>query len=221
MRQNTRFLQRQDSKQPVINELRRTIAEGGEGQFILRNYRKDGSLFWNELSITPVRDVTGKLTHYIGVQTDITQRKLAEEALRKSEERWQLVLEGNNDGIFDWNIKTNEAFISARLQQMLGYADREINLHFHQWQSNVHPEDLDRVIKKLRTHLNKKLKLYIDEYRLRCKNGTYKWVLVRGQTLYEEGKAQRMVGSLQDITLRKEAEERLRTSEQKLSFLLP
>ena len=217
---NTRFLQRQDSKQPVINELRRTIAEGGEGQFILRNYRKDGSLFWNELSITPVRDVTGKLTHYIGVQTDITQRKLAEEALRKSEERWQLVLEGNNDGIFDWNIKTNEAFISARLQQMLGYADREINLHFHQWQSNVHPEDLDRVIKKLRTHLNKKLKLYIDEYRLRCKNGTYKWVLVRGQTLYEEGKAQRMVGSLQDITLRKEAEERLRTSEQKLSFLL-
>ncbi|MCP2727548.1 PAS domain S-box protein [Limnofasciculus baicalensis] len=217
---NTRFLQRQDTKQPVINKLRRTIAEGGEGQFILRNYRKDGSLFWNELSITPVRDVMGKLTHYIGVQTDITQRKLAEEALKKSEERWQLVLEGNNDGIFDWNIKTNEAFISARLQQMLGYADREINLHFHQWQSNVHPEDLDRVIKNLRTHLNKKSKLYIDEYRLRCKNGTYKWVLVRGQTLYEEGKAQRMVGSLQDITLRKQAEERIRTSEQKLSFLL-
>lgn len=217
---NPRFLQRKDTNQSVINELRRTIAEGREGQFILRNYRKDGKLFWNELSITPVLDSQGELTHYIGVQTDITQRKLAEEALKKSEERWQLVLEGNNDGIFDWNIKTNEALISGRLREMLGYANRDVNLHFNQWQLNVHPDDMDRVMQKLRAHLNTRSKLYIDEYRLRCKDGSFKWILVRGQTLYEEEKPQRMVGSLQDITPRKQAEQKLRSSEQKLSFLL-
>ncbi|HBL62326.1 MAG TPA: hypothetical protein DDZ80_29195, partial [Cyanobacteria bacterium UBA8803] len=218
---NCHFLQGNDTDQPALDELRRAIAVGEEGQFILRNYRKDGTLFWNELSITPIRDATGCLMHYIGVQTDITERKQGEEALKKSEERWQLVLRGNNDGLFDWNIKTNEVFISARLKEMLGYDIQKTILNFDEWHSRVHSEDLAMATDSLQAYLKRKSPHYMGEYRLRSKDGSYKWILARGQAQWDEaGQPVRMVGSLQDITLRKQAEEQLRASQQKLSFLL-
>ncbi|HBL57146.1 MAG TPA: hypothetical protein DDZ80_00785, partial [Cyanobacteria bacterium UBA8803] len=79
---NCRFLQGNDKNQPALKELRHAIAKARETQVILRNYRKDGTLFWNQFCLTPVRDDTGRLTHFIGVQTDITKRQQQEEALR-------------------------------------------------------------------------------------------------------------------------------------------
>ncbi|MGK7877190.1 MAG: PAS domain S-box protein [Xenococcaceae cyanobacterium] len=139
------------------------------------------------------------------------ERKRAEKALRESEERWQLVLRGNNDGIWDWNIKTNEAFISPRWKEMLGYEDHEIENHHNEWISRVHPDDLDWIMEALQAHLDRKTPYSFSEYRLRCKDGSYKWILSRGQALWdEEGKPVRMVGSNTDITERKQREEALR-----------
>lgn len=76
---NCRFLQGPDTDPKVIEKIRQSIREGQECQVVLKNYRKDGTPFWNELTISPVRDASGCLTHFIGVQTDITQRKQAEE----------------------------------------------------------------------------------------------------------------------------------------------
>ncbi len=78
---NGRFLQNQDTDQPELEHIRRAVREKRDGKALLRNYRKDGSLFWNELSISPVRNEAGEVTHYIGIQNDVTERKQYEEQL--------------------------------------------------------------------------------------------------------------------------------------------
>ncbi len=78
---NCRFLQRDDRDQPALEEVRAAIQEGRECRVVVRNYRKDGALFWQELSISPVRDDRGAITHFVGIQDDVTERKLAEERL--------------------------------------------------------------------------------------------------------------------------------------------
>ena len=91
--QNCRFLQGNDTNQPELHELRRALKAHEPCCVTLRNYHKDGTLFWNELSLSPVRDADGQLTHFIGVQTDVTQRKQAEEELHKSKEAIRLLYE--------------------------------------------------------------------------------------------------------------------------------
>lgn len=83
---NCRFLQRADTDQGTIDQIRKAVREQCECQVLIKNYRKDGTLFWNELTISPVRDASGRVTNFIGVQTDVTERKRAEEEVRLSEE---------------------------------------------------------------------------------------------------------------------------------------
>ncbi len=142
---------------------------------------------------------------------DITQRKYAEIALRESEERWQLALRGNNDGIWDWNLKTNEVFFSQRWKQMLGYEDQEVSNYLDEWRKRVHPDDLPWVTQVMENHFARKTPYYISEHRIKCKDGSYKWILDRGQALWDDaGNVLRMVGSHTDITERKLAEEELK-----------
>ncbi|MGA9380616.1 MAG: PAS domain S-box protein [Phormidium sp.] len=142
---------------------------------------------------------------------DMTEIKRSEIALKESEERWQLALWGNKDGIWDWNLETNQVFFSVRWKEMLGYTDSEITNHLDEWVVRVHPDDFTKVMQAINEHLDKKTSSYINEYRLLCKDGTYKWILDRGQALWDkQGKPIRMVGSHTDISERKQAEVLLR-----------
>ncbi|MGL5058395.1 MAG: PAS domain S-box protein [Microcoleus sp.] len=145
--------------------------------------------------------------------------------LKQTEERWQLALKGNNDGIWDWNLQTKQLFVSDRFKEITGYADSDINNYVHTWNINLHPDDLAVAGQYLQEHLERKTPHYIHEYRLWCHNSHYKWILSRGQALWDEaGKLVRMVGSITDITEPKQAEESLRQSEarfQKLAANLP
>lgn len=139
----------------------------------------------------------------------LSARKLIEktEAQRESEERWQLALRGNNDGIWDWNVKTNEVFFSNRWKEMLGFEEDEISHHLDEWSKRVHPDDLDCVRQLIFDHFAKKTPFYISEHRVLCKDGSYKWILDRGQSLWDEaGNVIRMCGSHTDISERKYAE---------------
>ncbi len=137
------------------------------------------------------------------------------------EERWQLALYANNDGIWDWNLETNEIFYSDRWKTMLGYEDGEIAHNHDEWTKRVHPEDLKRVTKAFNEHLNQKTSHYKVEYRLQCKDGSYKWIQDRGKSLKDgSGKPIRVVGSHTDISDRKCAEVALRQSEEKFRNLV-
>jgi len=155
------------------------------------------------------------------LQQEIRIRELTEDALRASEERWQLVLEGNNDGIWDLNLKTNQAFRSARLKEILGYEGHELSDRNEEWLTHIHPDDFERVIQANLDYWERKIPHYAVEYRLRCKDGSYKWVLSRALAVWDEtGTPIRMVGSTADISDRKIAEAALAESEKKYRALV-
>jgi PAS domain S-box-containing protein len=132
--------------------------------------------------------------------------KREEEQLRKSEERWQLALRGSNDGIWDWNLKTSETFYSSRWKEMLGYEDHEIGNTLDEWSGRVHPDDFPLILAAIEEHTKRKTTYFTFEFRMRCKNGEYKWILSRGQALFDEnGEAVRFAGSHADISDRKRA----------------
>ena len=199
-----------------------TATEGEVFEFEYRMKHKNGEYRWFYSQDTLfVRDKEGKPKQILGAATDITERKRMEEALRLSEERWQLAVCGNNDGIYDWNINTGEAFLSTQLTQMLGYENHELRHHFDTWRNLLHPDDVDRVMNILQAYLDRKLEQYVVEYRLRCKNGSYKWILARGQAQWDNvGKPIRMVGSHKDISERKLAELELHRREQEVRALV-
>jgi PAS domain S-box-containing protein len=166
----------------------------------------------------------GNLGHEIEVHSrdeleDLTQqfnrmsRQLAHSyaTIQDREERLRLVLEGTNDGIWDWNVRTGEVYYSPRWKEMLGYEDHEIHHYFDEWKKLVHPEDLDWALSFVQDYLASEKDLYYLEHRLRHKDGSYRFILARGVTIRDElGQPVRLVGSHSDITLRKEAEEALR-----------
>ncbi|MEH1897524.1 MAG: PAS domain S-box protein [Nostoc sp.] len=120
--QNCRFLQRTDSQQSALNELRLSIQAGTSCKVILRNYRKDGNLFWNELSISPIHDENGNLSHFIGIQTDISHRKQAEASLR----RQALTFENMHDGVIITDLTGNIIDWNPAAESMFGYTKVEI-----------------------------------------------------------------------------------------------
>jgi PAS domain S-box-containing protein len=186
----------------ILHNIRRALA--GEA---FSDTVSVGSLLF-ETWYRPLCDSSGNVTRVLGVAVDTSRRTQAEHQLRMSEERWELALRGNNDGLWDWNARTDEVFFSRRWKQMLGFEDHELKNSTAEWEGRIHPDDLLRVRAHLQKHLRHETDFYTNEYRLRTKDGSYRWVLARGQALWdEEGRAVRMVGSHTDITDRKLAEE--------------
>ncbi|MBX2862903.1 MAG: PAS domain S-box protein [Leptolyngbyaceae cyanobacterium MAG.088] len=144
------------------------------------------------------------------------QRHRTELALRRSEERWQLAISGSNAGIWDWQIDTCKIFYSPRFKQMLGYEDHEFPNRPDEWETRVHPDDLPRIQAIVQDYFDRKIPNYKTEHRLRCKDGSYKWILDQAKALWDNaGNPVRMVGSHTDITDRKLAEASLK---QQLQF---
>ena len=172
---------------------------------------------WVRVRSQPMRGSDGEILGAVGTTEDITASKQAEEALRRSEERWQLALQGANEGIWDWKVQSNDLFLSPRLKEMMGFAEHEVPDRFDYWIDRVHPDDVEHVMQEIRDHFSKKVPFYAVECRLRCRNDSYCWVLVRGQALWDEtGYAVRMVGSISDITARKQVEEEKATFAEKV-----
>jgi PAS domain S-box-containing protein len=133
-------------------------------------------------------------------------RHLAEQQLKESEKRWQLVLDGNNDGIWDWDCTTNAVFFSTRYKTMLGYEEHELAPNVDSWIKLVHPEDFSRVMCIVESYWAGETPHYIAEHQVCCKDGSYKWILARGIAVFKDGTPTRMIGSHTDITERKQAE---------------
>jgi diguanylate cyclase (GGDEF)-like protein/PAS domain S-box-containing protein len=132
------------------------------------------------------------------------------EALRESEERYALAAQGANDGLWDWNLKTNEIYFSPRWKSMSGYNNDEIGNSSNDWFMLVHPDDVENLKNAIAAHLKEPNTPIENEHRIKNKDGTYLWMLCRGLAVRDKtGKIVRMAGSQTDITSRKKMEEQL------------
>ncbi len=183
--------------------------------FVNRNQRKDGKTIWLSTSGVPVQDTAGNILGYRGADSDITERKQAEEFLRESEEKYRLLVNQIPAVVFkgyaDWSID----FFDNKIETITGYRKADFDSRKLKWQELILPEDLEGAKRKFINGL-KTDKSYIREYRIRRKDGEIRWIQNLGQIFCDaSGKITHISGTLCDITARKQAEEALRLSEEK------
>ncbi|HEX3031854.1 MAG TPA: HD domain-containing phosphohydrolase, partial [Bacillota bacterium] len=174
------------------------------------NLKKDGTVFPVEITFKNIQ-IDDRELILVYCKDRSTQEQM-EEALVESEERWKFALEGSGDGVWDWAVPTNKCYFSGTFKQILGY---ESDAHFSEeadWKDKVHPDDVGWVTAAIDRHLYGETPSFAGEYQIRCKDGTYKWVLDRAKVVSRtpDGKPLRMVGTLTDISQRKKDEEKIR-----------
>ena len=142
--------------------------------------------------------------------------------LSANEERWRTALEAVGDGVWDWNAETNVVYFSPRWKVMLGFAEHEIDGQLEEWKSRVHPDDHARTMAEVQRHLSGETPAYECEHRVRCKDGSYKWILDRGQVVSRspDGRPLRVIGTHQDLSAQKQAETARLESERSYRHLL-
>lgn len=194
-------------RREILEQVRR---RGGVTDYESEVRRKDGVRIWVSESVRAVRDAEGQLLCYEGFVEDVTDRRLTEERLRASEERYVLAAEGSNDGLWDWDLLGRRTYFSPRWKAMLGYAEEDVGDSPEEWLDRLHPEDHGHFVATLASHLAGDSEHFKCEFRIRTKDGAYRWMLARGLAVRNlAGVACRMAGSLTDVTERRLAEERL------------
>tara|TARA_B100000315_G_scaffold260532_1_gene322662 strand:+ start:4654 stop:8064 length:3411 start_codon:yes stop_codon:yes gene_type:complete len=147
------------------------------------------------------------IAYVLGVAVERSQ---ADDALKESEYRFDLAVQGSNDGIWDWDIRADRVFYSSRWKAMLGLADDMMEDTINAWLERVHEDDRDLMTTALDAHLNDETPYLSCEHQILHQDGSYRWMLVRGLAIRDEnGKAMRVAGSLSDITESKRAEHQL------------
>lgn len=130
----------------------------------------------------------------------------------------EMAIDATQDGLWTWNPTLNSVYFSPRWKQMLGYEEHEIKNTFEEWSSRVHPEDKSKVTKDVQEHLSGETPYLVNEHRLRCKDGSYKWILGRGKAVFnDKNEPYKMTGFHTDITDRKRLEEELHSLSQSLT----
>jgi PAS domain S-box-containing protein len=182
-----------------------------------RMRRADGRVMWVlDRGDVVERAEDGRPLRMVGSVADITERKQAEDALYENEQRWILALEGAGHGVWDWNATTGKVFFSHRWKAMLGYRDDEVGDTLSAWADRLHPEDLENRSSELDRHFRGETPSYRHEHRVRCKDGSYKWILDQGMVISRDAQGQplRVIGTHTDMSSRKELEEQMRQRSQ-------
>ena len=172
--------------------------------------RLDGSVIDVEVSAEPFRyhDADGALVFF----REVTERKRAEEALRESERQLQLAVQVSKTGLWDHDLRSNQVYYSPEWKAQLGYAPGEMGNTIEEWEKRIHPEDRERALSVLKS-LDAISPEFESDFRLRHKDGSYRWILARGALLFDaQGQPRRIIGSHMDFTERKRMEEELDAS---------
>ncbi|WOO42142.1 PAS domain-containing hybrid sensor histidine kinase/response regulator [Rubellicoccus peritrichatus] len=195
---------------PVIKEaVEKAIKEGTPYDLKLQLNTVKGERIWVRANGHAVFE-HGKVAKLAGVFQDIDESERASIALRESEERWQLAITGSAAGIWDWDLETDEVIYSDLWLSMLGYEPGSWPNKLDTWSQLVHPDDYQPSLDEIGNYLNGKIRDYNIEFRMRHKDGGWRWIQSRGKAFYEDGKPRRMLGTHTDITPRKESEAALK-----------
>lgn len=194
----------------VMQAMNRSVEEQEPLQVSYRIVRPGGEIRHVRAHAVIQHDDEADGVLLVGTVLDITELVIAQESLRETEERWQLAIQSNGLGIWDWHVQTGAVIYTDRLQQMLGYGAGEWPQHIDSWTSRVHPEDFPEVKCLLDKCITGEATDHgcLCEHRLRCKDGSWKWVQVVGRIVSRssDGLPLRMIGTQMDIDIRKQAE---------------
>jgi PAS domain S-box-containing protein len=167
-----------------------------------------GERIWVSEHAHVVRDDEGRALYYEGTVEDVTERLRAEAALRDSEAHWRQVLDSSGDGVWEWDLESGRESFSPRFAEMYGFTLEELQSLPEPFVSRVHPEDEAQRRQHREAHFEGRAPRYVSEHRMRCKDGTWKWVLARGMVTRRDaqGRPLRMIVTHTDITRAKDAE---------------
>lgn len=160
-----------------------------------------GDYRWTWARGVPVLEANGSIREWVGINMDITDRKLADVRIRESELRYRLIGEVANDAIWDWDLLTNEVNWNEGVQRRFGYTQEQIGASADWWSDRIHTDDRARILESIHHAIDAAQPRWSDEYRFRCSDGDYAYVLDRGRIIVNDSdQAVRMIGSMLDIT---------------------
>jgi two-component system, cell cycle sensor histidine kinase and response regulator CckA len=195
----------------AVSRFSERLQTGEPIAFDTHHRRKDGTLFPVEVRVRSF--VMAGQRHDVSFARDVTERRRAEEALRESQERLALAVEASGLGPWDWNIDTNEVVLSPEWKRQIGYADHEVPGRYEEWESRIHPDDRAEVLQRLQDCVSGRSTQYVVEFRLRHKDGSYRWIYTRGVVVHDaSGKPFRVLGCHLDVTDRRRGEQALHDS---------
>jgi diguanylate cyclase (GGDEF)-like protein/PAS domain S-box-containing protein len=210
-------LQGEETDPGTVAEMAAALRGGEECWVTLRNYRRDGSPFWNEVFLTPVHDDDGVARRYIGVLHDVTARVTSAVELEEAEARYRTLIETIPavTYIADWDEMGSFRYVSPQIEELLGYPAREWLGESSLWEERLHPDDADRVLAETR-YAYRERKAFDCEYRLIAADGRVVWVWERDTVIRDDhGEPYLTQGIITDVTATRIAEAALAESEER------
>jgi diguanylate cyclase (GGDEF)-like protein/PAS domain S-box-containing protein len=203
--QNHRVVKSDEHDHAFYRDLWKTVAGGNIWRGEIKNQAKDGTHYWVDATIVPFKDEHGKITQYVAVRTDIT-------AMKESERRFKLAVNGSRDGLWDWDLLTDRVYYAPQWKRMLGLGPEDkVGDSPEEWITRIDQRDTGTFMQEFDEHLSGEDETFEVELRMIHKLGHTVWMLCRGSVVRDKtGRAVRVAGSMADITAIKEAQEKLR-----------
>ena len=191
-------------------EIWETTTSGRVWKGLMTSCRKDGTEFTADCTLSPVVDDDGEVVAFMCIRRDVTSEVRERQELSHALSRYALAAAGANDGMWGWDLVMDQVLLSARWRLMLGYEAEEFRGEPNEWLNLVHPDERRCLDERLRSHLEGRSEYLECEYRIRHRDGGWRWMLCRGLAERDHGQAVRIAGSQADITRQKTSELRLR-----------